>query len=147
MRLPNCKERVYTRTMTDPCLCTSLRHAAHNASELYDAALAPSGLKVTMYRLLKVVRANPDASLSDLAGVLDLDRSTLGRNLGVLERRGLVTRKQPADERTRSAELTEDGHAALRTAEPLWREAQAAMRARLAGSSDELLDLLQRMEA
>ena len=36
------------------CLCTALRRAALSATALYDDALAPSGLKVTMYRLLKV---------------------------------------------------------------------------------------------
>ena len=99
-----------------------------------------------MYRLLKVVCANPDCSLSELAHALDLDRSTLGRNLDVLERRGLVARKGLADERVRSVELTEAGHAALYAAEPLWRGAQDEIRGRLAGSSDELLGLLRRVE-
>ena len=133
--------------MDDPCLCTSLRRAAHKASEAYDTALAPSGLKVTMYRLLKVVRANPDCSLSELAHALDLDRSTMGRNLGVLERRGLVARKGLADERARGVELTEAGHAALRAAEPLWRDAQDRMRERLEGRAPELLKLLGHVEA
>ena len=133
--------------MDDPCLCTSLRRAAHKASETYDAALAPSGLKVTMYRLLKVVRANSDCSLSELAHALDLDRSTLGRNLGVLERRGLVVRKGLADERARGVELTEGGEAALRAAEPLWRDAQDRMRERLEGRAPELLELLGHVEA
>ncbi len=130
----------------DPCLCTSLRRAAHISSAVYDEALAPSGLKVTMYRLMKTIRGNEGLTLTDLAAKLDLERSTLGRNLTVLERRGLVKRMGLDDERAFGVELTDVGAAALREAEPLWREAQNRMRRRLDGASGELLALLQRVE-
>ena len=132
--------------IADPCICTSLRRAAHQASALYDAALAPSGLKVTMYRLMKTVRGNEGLTLTELAAELDLDRSTLGRNLTVLERRGLVRRTGLADERASGVVLTEAGGAALRAAEPLWRDAQDRMRHRLDGAAGELLGLLERVE-
>ena len=130
----------------EPCICSSLRRAAHASSEFYDAALAPSGLKVTMYRLMKTVRGNEDLTLTGLAAKLDLDRSTLGRNLTVLERRGLVRRTGLKDERASGVELTEAGASALRAAEPLWREAQDRMHRRLDGAAGELLGLLRRVE-
>ena len=99
-----------------------------------------------MYRLLKVIGKSADLTLTELAMELDLDRSTLGRNLMVLERRGLVIRKGLSDERAFSVELTETGETALRTAEPLWRDVQDRMRRRLDGASEDLIILLQRVE-
>ncbi len=98
-----------------------------------------------MYRLMKTVRGNEDLTLTGLAAKLDLDRSTLGRNLTVLERRGLIRRTDRADERASGVELTDTGAAALQTAEPLWRDAQEMMRNRL-GAADDLLELLKRVE-
>ncbi len=127
-----------------PCICTSLRQAALAATQEYDDALRPSGLKVTMYRLLKRIRVEDGASISDLSRAVGLDRSTLGRNLRVLERQGLVTFSAAPDDRIRAVGLTERGAAALQRAEPLWQAAQARMTARLGPEADALLALLQR---
>lgn len=125
-----------------PCICTNLRQAAHRVTDIYDRALAPAGLKVTMYRLLKTVRDTPEQSLSQLAARLEIDRSTLGRNLGVLERRGLVSRVGQKDARARCVALTTAGKAALDRAEPLWQAAQDDIAGRLDGRSDDLFRLL-----
>lgn len=110
--------------MDDPCLCTALRQAAQSSTAFYDAALAPSGLKVTMYRLLRRIEAAPGASLTTLADTIGLDRSTLGRNLRVLERQGLIALAAGTDGRAKRIDLTDEGRAALRVAVPLWRQAQ-----------------------
>lgn len=127
-----------------PCICTALRSAALGATRDYDEALRPSGLKVTMYRLLKRIRAEDGASISALSRAVGLDRSTLGRNLRVLERQGLVSLSGAPDERARAIRLTAQGAAALDRAEPLWRTAQAEMTARLGRETETLLALLQR---
>jgi DNA-binding MarR family transcriptional regulator len=107
------------------CLCTNLRRAARAITELYDAALAPSGLKVTQFSLMRAVDRLEAPSISEVAAATGLDRSTLGRNLRVLARDGLVGLGAGADERARLVSLTDKGRAALETAEPLWLEAQA----------------------
>ena len=129
----------------EPCFCTALRRAAHLTSAFYDEALAPSGLKVTMYRLLKMIRTNEGLTLTALAEKIDLERSTLGRNISVLERRGLIQRTDQQDERACGVELTAEGEAALAAARPLWKKAQAHMRTRL-GTTNELLKTLQSLE-
>ena len=83
------------------CLCTNLRQAALSATALYDDALAPSGLKVTMYRLLKVAAGLERPSLSGLAHAMGLERSTHRRNARVLERDGLIRFDTSEDERER----------------------------------------------
>ena len=128
---------------TDDCLCTALRRAALASTALYDEALAPTGLKVTMYRLLKKAAEGEPPSISELAQRMGLDRSTLGRNVRVLEREGLVAlRPGGADGRERTVALTAGGRDALAAAVPLWRRAQRDMRARIGGRDAELLDLV-----
>jgi DNA-binding MarR family transcriptional regulator len=60
-----------------------------------------------------------------LAAEVALDRSTMGRNLDPLERRGLVRIKAgDVDQRERVAHLTAAGERAIETARPHWRAAQ-----------------------
>jgi DNA-binding MarR family transcriptional regulator len=127
------------------CLCTSLRQAALAATALYDDILAPSGLKVTMFRLLRRIAAQSDISISQLARDVDLDRSTLGRNLRVLERQGLVTLAACADGRARAPRLSDKGAEALDRALPLWAEAQARMAELLGPDVEALQTTLHRL--
>ncbi len=134
--------------MTDePCLCTSLRQAAHAATEIYDSALEPSSLKVTMFRVLRRLEQAGKPTISALARIVDLDRSTLGRNLKVLERDGLILFTEGEDERAKIVRLTPRGRAALEKAKPLWRKAQAKMRATLGVEKDSVLRILSRVSA
>ena len=127
------------------CLCTNLRHAALASTRIYDAALAPSGLKVTMYRLLRRIAETPEITITRLADLVGLDRSTLGRNIALLRRAGYLTAEHGQDARTRGLTLTDHGRRSLAEAGPLWEAAQDEMRTRLGSDADRLLDLLARI--
>lgn len=128
-----------------PCICTSLRQAALATSEFYDRALEPSGLKVTMYRLLKRAAEAGRPNISELSRIVGLDRSTLGRNLRVLERQNLIRFEVAEDERARVVALTPEGEAALAKARPLWVQAQTAMHDILGEQTDALLGQLAKL--
>lgn len=130
---------------SETCICTALRMAAQSSTGFYDDILAPSGLKVTMFRLLRRIEDNPDVSITGLARLTGLDRSTLGRNLRVLEKQGLVALPTGADERARALSLTPRGQAALSTARPLWAKAQTRMRATVGQDLDTMLTTLARL--
>jgi DNA-binding MarR family transcriptional regulator len=123
----------------EPCLCTSLRQTALAVTQIYDQALAPAGLKITMFRLLRRISQAGPPNISELAQIVELDRSTLGRNLKVLERLGLVRLDGGADERSKVVSLTRKGKAALDKAVPLWAKAQTAMKSLLGGEKDAVL--------
>ncbi|WP_019955763.1 MarR family winged helix-turn-helix transcriptional regulator [Yoonia vestfoldensis] len=110
--------------MDDICICTALRQAAAQSTAHYDAVLAPSGIKVTMFRLLRRIQAAKSISITELAEIVGLDRSTLGRNLRVLEKQSLVEMGTGEDARARQVSLTRAGQEKLREAVPLWRKAQ-----------------------
>lgn len=77
-----------------------------------------------MFRLLRRIDAATSVSITELAEIVGLDRSTLGRNLRVLQKQSLVAIGSGADGRAREVALTETGRAKLQEALPLWRAAQ-----------------------
>lgn len=131
------------KAMTDDtCLCTGLRQAAHAMTEIYDRALAPSGLKITMFRVIRRLSEAGEPTISELAKMVALDRSSLGRNLKVLEREQLVTICGGEDERSKVVQLTRKGHAALASAMPLWRDVQKRMKSNLGAKQDAIFRVL-----
>ena len=108
------------------CHCMALRRAARRISDMYDATLAPMGLRGTQFSILATLSASDGLSVNELADKLDLDRTTTGKNLRPLERDGLVAvRVSDTDGRSRAIALTAAGRRRLGTALPLWTQAQA----------------------
>ena len=79
------------------CLCTNLRRAARGVSRHYDGALDGFGINVAQYSLLCNLKRLDQPSISTLAEAMGLDRSTLGRNVRVLEGAGLLKMTEGAD--------------------------------------------------
>jgi len=130
--------------MTSECICTHLRRAARGVSRHYDEALEGFGVNVAQFSLLRHLRRLDQPSISTLADAMGLDRSTLGRNLRVLEAEGLVALTEGRDLRNRLVLLTAQGQACLQSAEPAWEKAQARIIETLgAGQRDELVRLLE----
>src|SRR2546427_11935619 len=116
--------------MPSACTCFRLRSLTRRVTQLYDQALAPSGLTVTQYSVLAhALRQGAAPTLSELAQQLFTDRTTLTRNLKPLADAGLVKVGDGADARSKAVLVTAKGRGALRAARPLWKEAQARLRA------------------
>lgn len=109
-----------------------LREAARKVSSIYDEALSPLGINVAQFSLLSRIGRLQPVSMSDLARSVQLDRSTIGRNVRVIERMGLVvTRRSETDQREATISLSTAGTELLQQAGPVWDECQKAMEARL----------------
>jgi DNA-binding MarR family transcriptional regulator len=121
------------RKIAQGCLANALRRADRAAMQYYDEALRPFGLKMTQMSLLVALRLSEPVTVQKLAGTMVMDRTTLTRNLGALERQGLVTIAAGEDRRTRQVSLSRKGHALLAKAQPAWRKAQARVERRLGG--------------
>jgi DNA-binding MarR family transcriptional regulator len=106
------------------CHCDTLRLAARKLTARYDAALAPAGLTVAQFALLRKIRRAGQPSLTEIGRIAGLDRSTVGRNVRVLEKAGLVALSTGKDQREATVVVSDKGHAALATAEPLWTRVQ-----------------------
>ena len=106
------------------CACANLRKASRAVTQLYDESLQPSGLRATQYTLLVALSLTGSISITDLAQKLVMDRTTLTRNLTLLEHQGLVTIAPGTDQRTRLVTLTNQGLEAVAKSLPLWEQAQ-----------------------
>jgi len=124
------------------CVCVNLRRAARAMTALYDEALSASGIKITQFSLLRSVERNEPVSVTALSGDLDLDRTTLARNLDPLERDGLIILAAGSDRRVTEVRLTGRGRKAIAKALPLWQLAQEEIGRRFApGRLAQLRDI------
>jgi DNA-binding MarR family transcriptional regulator len=129
--------------MSAICYCDVLRTATRKTTAIYDAALAPAGVNLAQFSLLRKIRRAGSVSLSELGRLAALDRSTIGRNVRVLQRMELVRLTPGEDQREATVTLDARGLAALRRAAPLWDDAQRRIEAKLgAGGPDRLQALL-----
>jgi DNA-binding MarR family transcriptional regulator len=111
---------------------------------VYDAALAPAGLRTTQYSILARLDREGPLPVGTLAARMAMDRSTLAREARPLEDAGLVVAEPGEDRRRRVLALSEHGRGALEAARPRWREAQARVHASFGGERTEaLLDELR----
>ncbi len=109
------------------CSCTALRKATRRISQLYDSALAPSGLKTTQRAILAQIGRFEPTTVGGLAEALVMDSGGLAHTLKPLERDGFVTVAiDPDDRRNRLISLTRQGRDKLAETDVLWARAQSS---------------------
>jgi DNA-binding MarR family transcriptional regulator len=106
------------------CTCDRLRKLARRLTQRYDAYLAPTGLRLTQFSLLAHLMRGEPLTMSALAGLLEMDRTTLTRNLKPLADAGLVALDAGRDARERVVSVSEQGRTVWRAARDQWRRAQ-----------------------
>src|ERR1700728_3443109 len=122
------------------CNCTALRKATRRISQLYDTALAPSGLKTTQRAILAQLGRSEPASVGQLAEALVMDVGALAHTLKTLERDRLIAVTVDADDRrSRMITLTRQGRAKLAESDALWAKAQAGFEAAFGRVESEAL--------
>ncbi|GAB4519435.1 MAG: MarR family winged helix-turn-helix transcriptional regulator [Amphiplicatus sp.] len=110
-----------TLRVRDHCLCLHAQRAARALARRFDAAFRPLGLTNWQFSLLMSLNRPRAPSISDVAALLGMDRTTLTANLKPLARRGLVEIKiDPQDRRGRRLMLTNAGRRLLSAAVPIW---------------------------
>ena len=127
------------------CNCTSLRKASRRISQLYDTALAPSGLKATQRAILAQIGRSEPTTVGKLAEALVMDSGALAHTLKPLERDGLLAvAVDPEDRRNRLITLTWDGRTKLAETDALWASAQRGFEAAFGvAESDTLREALR----
>ena len=109
------------------CICNNLRRAARLVTNYYDKLLEPAGLRVSQATVLVVLYLADGQTINEMAEKLELDRTTLTRNLKPLAQQGLLTIAPGSDQRTRVVTLTPKGKSALLKVLPLWEQTQSYM--------------------
>ena len=131
------------------CNCLNLRRTSAAITKIYDEKLAPSGLTVSQYSILKHLKHFDLISVSDLAIKIRLDRTTLVRSLKPLEAALFVIDVSQKGTRNRQLQLSEKGIEKCLEAEYLWNDAQNFIEERLGKENIEkltsLLSIIERM--
>jgi DNA-binding MarR family transcriptional regulator len=104
------------RIVVQACAVMNFRQVARSVTARFDDQLRPAGLRATQLNLLMAIETSGAATVTDLAEILAMDRTTMTRNLKVLRDRKLVEKKRIA--------LTETGRRTAAAALPLWEKAQ-----------------------
>lgn len=118
------------------CYCINLRRSAGILTDIYDKALAPCGMTVAQYCLLIHLHRMGNANITQWADQVGLERSTMVRNVRILEKNGWI---QPAAGRGRHFTLSPAGQERLTAAIPIWQQTQAAIEQQLGAEDAQAL--------
>lgn len=132
--------------LTTLCACSKLRRSARIVSGVYDQALAPAGLTVAQFALLRMLQRAGPCTLTEFGSATGHDRTTLNRTVKPLEAAGLIASSPGADQRTRVVQVTDAGREAMARAHPHWEEAQRRVEEKLGPDYKELFAILDRIE-
>lgn len=132
--------------MAKYCASSNLRRIARIVSRHYERELRTAGVTTTQMPILAAISAGAGASIGTLAEALDLERSTVSRDVSTLVRRKLVVLEAGEDRRVTTLQLTEEGHRVLVEALAAWRRAHNAMLRRFGEDAyEDLLDAANRL--
>lgn len=112
------------REMGKSCACFNLRRAARLVTQRFDRAFRDAGITANQFSILMTCYNREGILLTKLAKTLGMERTTLSRNLSLLERMGMVSIAMGGDKRERRIAITKKGITLLEKGLPLWQKAQ-----------------------
>jgi DNA-binding MarR family transcriptional regulator len=114
------------------CYCAGARRVARQLTRLYEAELRPAGMNPAQFELMANLQGRPGANQVELAAAMDVDQTTLSRNLKVLMQRGwVVASASKKDARRAEYRLSAEGRRALGRAVLCWEQAMERVNAGL----------------
>ncbi len=119
-------------TRLSACNCFAVRQAARRITRLYERHLSEADLTSAQFSILVLLDERNHATMTELAKLLGMDRTTLLRALKPLQREHLIeTHASTADARQHALSLSAAGLRKVREAARLWRAAQTAFEAQV----------------
>ena len=111
-------------TIAASCIAGRWRMLNRAITNIYDDALRPLGLKVSQLNILIVTARLGLARPAQVCDILQLDASTLSRNVKPLQAHGWLEVVPEEDARAQPFRLTAQGKRLIEKAVPAWEEAQ-----------------------
>lgn len=109
---------------SEACIATRVRQLSRIITRVYDDAMRPHKITASQFTLLTQLAHTDGITAAEIGLDLDIEKSTLSRNLKRLLALGHIEMDPPAGRRGRGLHLTPRGKAVIREAYPLWQEAQ-----------------------
>ena len=124
------------------CLASRVRQLSRIVTRLYDDAMRPLGITASQFTLLTQLGQRDGITAVEIGFSLDIEKSTLSRNLKRLLALGLIDMDPPAGRRGRGLHLTPKGQVVIKEAYPVWAEAQRRAYSMMGADSKIALDQL-----
>jgi len=122
------------------CIATRVRQLSRIITRVYDDALRPLGITASQFTLLTQLAQQDAITAVEIGSTLDIEKSTLSRNLKRLLALGHIEMDPPAGRRGRGLHLTPKGQAVIKEAFPVWNDAQSKAIAVMGEASRATLD-------
>jgi DNA-binding MarR family transcriptional regulator len=128
------------RAIAGECVATRVQMLGRAVTRLYDDALRPHGVTAAQLAMLvTIVTSDPPVHAAGLSAKLDVEKSSLSRNLRRMEERGWIRSSGRA--RVTSLEATPRGLSLLSACYPAWRAAQSRVTGVAGAASTTLAEL------
>jgi DNA-binding MarR family transcriptional regulator len=134
------KPKTSIDTIAKTCIAVRLRLMNRVVTNFYDDALRPLGLKVSQLNILIVTAKLGLARPTQIGEILQLDKSTLSRNLERMRGHGWLEVVPEEDARSQPFRLTSQGKRLIEKAIPAWEQAQRQAVELLGDEGSALLD-------
>ena len=122
------------------CVAVRVRLLNRVVTNLYDDALRPLGLKVSQLNILVVAAKLGLARPAKICELLQLDASTLSRNVEKMRAKGWLETTAEDDARTQPFRVTAKGLKLIERATPAWERAQQQAKELLGGEGIAVLN-------
>lgn len=140
----------YRQINKSKCYCITMCRAANAVTSFYDEGLKSAGITTKQFSLLIHLSRLGEASTVELADYVNLERSTVTRNLKTLLEQGWIEDRAGEGRRNHKYAVTQKGMEKLEETDRLWEEMQKKIQAYLgeekAGALMESLYLLQQLQ-
>ena len=113
--------------LSQNCIDFNLRKATRAITQFYDSKIRDAGITVTQHTLLTIIKILQPITITKLSDTAVMDRTTLARNLKLLEKKSLVEINPGQDRRQRLVSLTKLGEKTRTKSLPLWESAQSEL--------------------
>lgn len=118
------------RDVAGACVGARVRTLNRAVTRIYDDQLRPHGIRFSQMNIMTLVMLEGPVNATRVGRALDIEKSTLSRNLKILEDNGWV-RSDAGHGNARELTLTAAGRRLLIDVQPAWQQAQ-----------DEVINLL-----
>lgn len=112
------------REMIGGCLAVRVRIVARSISAVYEQAITDHEVTIAQVNLLAALGGLGPSAPTRIGEVLQLERSTVSRNLNLLMQKGLIEGVEFDAKGIKSVRLSQAGHRKIADVMPDWRAAQ-----------------------
>ena len=116
-------------TIASGCIAVRMRLLNRTVTNIFDDALRPLGVKVSQLNVMMVVAKHGPISPGEVAKRLNMEKSTLSRNVDRMRKRGWLKVSEAGSGRGQVLELAPPGRKLIEKSLPFWKKGQSQTQA------------------